>query len=305
MLSISLRRIVQAIPTLCFIATATFLLLRLAPGGPFDQEKALAPEVKAQVEAFYGLDQPLWKQYLHYLGNLLQGELGPSYKYAGWQVERIIGQSFPVSLELGCWAFLVALAIGLPIGIAAALKKGRILDQLLMPTSALGICLPPFVLGPVLLLIFSSACGWLNPLGWHSASDRILPALTMGTFYTAFIARLMRASLLEVLQQDYITSARAKGLNPARVIGLHAVRNALHPVLAYLGPTLAGLITGSFVIESIFFVPGLGQFFVQAAFNRDYTLVMGTVLFYAVLILCFNLLVDLIQIWLNPRSRDA
>lgn len=305
MLSISLKRIAQAIPTLCLIATATFLLLRLAPGGPFDLEKSLAPEVQAQVEAFYGLDQPLWQQYRNYLFSLLQGELGPSYKYAGWQVEHIIAQSFPVSLELGCWAFLVALSIGLPIGIVAALNKGRMLDQLLIPTSALGICLPPFVLGPVLLLIFSSACGWFNPLGWHSASDRILPALTMGTFYAAFIARLMRASLLDVLKKKYITSAQAKGLSPARIIGLHALRNALHPVLAYLGPTLAGLITGSFVIESIFFIPGLGHFFVQGAFNRDYTLVMGTVLFYAVLILCFNLLVDLIQIWLNPRSRDA
>lgn len=305
MLSISLKRIAQAIPTLCLIATATFLLLRLAPGGPFDLEKSLAPEVQAQVEAFYGLDQTLWQQYRNYLFSLLQGELGPSYKYAGWQVEHIIAQSFPVSLELGCWSFFVALSIGLPIGIVAALNKGRMLDQLLMPTSALGICLPPFVLAPVLLLIFSSACGWFNPLGWHSASDRILPALTMGTFYAAFIARLMRASLLDVLKKKYITSAQAKGLSPARIIGLHALRNALHPVLAYLGPTLAGLITGSFVIESIFFIPGLGQFFVQGAFNRDYTLVMGTVLFYAVLILCFNLLVDLIQIWLNPRSRDA
>ena len=305
MLSISLRRIAQAIPTLFLIATATFILLRLAPGGPFDQEKALAPEVKVQVESFYGLNQPLWQQYLSYLGSLLKGELGPSYKYAGWQVERIIAQSFPVSLELGCWAFLVALSIGLPIGITAALNKGRPLDKLLMSSSTLGICLPPFVLGPVLLLIFSSAFGWFNPLGWYCASDRVLPALTMGTFYAAFIARLMRTSLLDVLGEQYIRSAQAKGLSATRVIGLHALRNALHPILAYLGPTLAGLITGSFVIESIFFIPGLGQFFVQGAFNRDYTLVMGTVLFYAVLILCFNLLIDLLQTWLNPRIRDA
>lgn len=304
MLSISLRRLIQAIPSLCLIATATFLLLRLTPGGPFDEEKALAPEVKAQVEAFYGLNKPLWQQYLNYLDSLLNGELGPSYKYTGWQVERIIAQSFPISLELGCWAFLVALSIGLPIGIVAALNKGRILDRLLMPTSALGICLPPFVLAPVLLLIFSSALGWFNPLGWNSASDRILPALTMGTFYAAFIARIMRASLLDVLKKNYIISAQAKGLSQIRILGMHALRNAVHPVLAYLGPTLAGLITGSFVIESIFFIPGLGQFFVQGAFNRDYTLVMGTVLFYAILILCFNLLSDLLQIWLNPQSRN-
>ena len=274
MLSISLRRIAQAIPTLFLIATATFILLRLAPGGPFDQEKP-SPQSKSSSESFYGLNQPLWQQYLSYLGSLLKGELGPSYKYAGWQVERIIAQSFPVSLELGCWAFLVALSIGLPIGITAALNKGRPLDKLLMSSSTLGICLPPFVLGPVLLLIFSSAFGWFNPLGWYCASDRVLPALTMGTFYAAFIARLMRTSLLDVLGEQYIRSAQAKGLSATRVIGLHALRNALHPILAYLGPTLAGLITGSFVIESIFFIPGLGQFFVQGAFNRDYTLVMG------------------------------
>lgn len=297
------RRLLQAIPTLWLIATLTFLLLYWAPGGPFDQEKSLAPEVQAQIEAHYGLDLPLHQQYFRFLGKLLHGELGPSYKYAGWDVDEIIAQSFPVSLELGGWALLVALTLGIPIGVLAALRRGQLSEPLLMSTAMLGICLPAFVLGPILLLLFSSGLGWFNPLGWAVPSDRVLPALTLGLFYAAYIARLARGGMLDVIEQDYIRTARAKGLSESRIVYVHALRTALYPVVAYLGPAVAGLITGSFVVETIFFIPGLGQFFVNSAFNRDYTLVMGTVLFYAVLILLFNLLVDLLQMWMNPRSR--
>ena len=298
------RRALQAIPTLWLIATLTFLLLYWAPGGPFDAEKPVSAEIEAQIEAHYGLHLPLHQQYLRFMRNLLNGDLGPSYKYAGWEVDEIIAQSFPVSLELGAWALLVALSIGTPIGIAAALRQHRPSEAALMSFAMLGICLPSFVLGPLLLLLFSSGLGWFNSLGWSHASDRVLPALTLGLFYAAYIARLARSGLLETLRHDYIRTARAKGLSQRLVVARHALRSALHPVVAYIGPAIAGLISGSFVVETIFFIPGLGRFFVNSAFNRDYTLVMGTVLLYAVLILIFNLLVDLVQMWLNPRTRN-
>jgi oligopeptide transport system permease protein len=297
------RRLLQAIPTLWLIATLTFLLLHLAPGGPFDEEKPVPPEVKAQIEAHYGLNLPLHQQYLRFLGNTLQGDLGPSYKYAGWRVDEIIRQSFPVSLELGGWALLIALTLGIPLGAVAALHHGRPAETSLMGVAMIGICLPTFVLGPLLLLVFSSGLGWFNPLGWSVPSDRVLPAMTLGLFYGAYIARLTRSGMLDTMHLDYIRTARAKGLTERLVVLRHGLRNALYPVVAYLGPAVAGLISGSFIIETIFFIPGLGMFFVNSAFNRDYTLVMGTVLFYAVLIISFNLLVDLLQMWMNPRTR--
>lgn len=297
------RRLLQAIPTLWLIATLTFVLLHLAPGGPFDEEKPVAPEVRAQIEAHYGLNLPLHQQYLRFMAHLLQGDLGPSYKYPGWRVDEIIRQSFPVSLELGAYALLIALSLGLPIGIAAALRHGHLTETILMGTAMAGICLPAFVLGPLLLLVFSAGLGWFNPLGWSVPGDRFLPALTLGLFYGAYIARLTRSGMLDTMHHDYIRTARAKGLCERLVVLRHALRNALYPVVAYLGPAVAGLISGSFIVETIFFIPGLGMFFVNSAFNRDYTLVMGTVLFYAILIILFNLLVDLIQMWMNPRTR--
>lgn len=303
MLNLIARRLLQAIPTLWLIATATFFLLHLAPGGPFDDEKPVAPEIKERIEAHYGLNLPLHQQYFRFLGNIVQGDLGPSYKYAGWDVREIIAQSVPVSLELGGWAFLIALSVGIPLGILAALRHGRPAETALMGLSMLGICLPAFVLGPLMLLIFSSWLGWFNVLGWSVPSDRVLPALTLGLFYAAYIARLTRSGMLDTLHHDYIRTARAKGLRERAVILRHALRSALYPVVAYMGPALAGLISGSFIVETIFFIPGLGMFFVNSAFNRDYTLVMGTVLFYAVLIIFFNLLVDCIQSWMNPRTR--
>ena len=304
MLSLIARRLLQSIPTLWVVATATFLLLRLAPGGPFDDEKPIPPEIKAQIEAHYGLDLPLYQQYFQFFGNLLKGDLGPSYKYPGWDVQEIIIQAFPVSLELGCWALLISLALGIPIGTLAALKHNKPAETNLMAVAMIGICLPSFVIGPILLMTFSLQLGWFNPLGWSYAGDRVLPAITLGLLYAAYIARLARSGMLDVMRNDYIRTARAKGLNERTVVMRHALRTALYPVVAYMGPAAAGLISGSFVVETIFFIPGMGPFFVNAALNRDYTMVMGTVLFYATLIILFNLLVDIVQMWMNPRTRN-
>lgn len=300
-----LRRLLQAIPTLWVVATLTFVLLRLAPGGPFDEEIEVPEEIRARMEAHYGLDQPLMQQYLQFMGNLLRGNLGPSFKYPGWEVHELIAQGIPVSLELGLLAMAIAFALGIPAGIMAALYHRRAGDSLIMLIALFGICLPSFVLAPLLLLVFSSWLGWFQPIGWETAGDRVLPALTLGLFFAAYIARLSRSGMLEVLQQDYIRTARAKGAAESRVIAVHATRTALYPVVAYLGPAFAGVISGSFVVETIFFLPGLGTQFVNAAFNRDYTMVMGTVLFYALLILVFNLLADIIQAWLQPKTRAS
>ncbi len=304
MLSLIARRLLQSIPTLWVVATATFLLLRLAPGGPFDDEKPIPPEIKEQIEAHYGLNLPLYQQYLQFFGNLLKGDLGPSYKYPGWDVQEIIIQAFPVSLELGCWALLISLALGIPIGTLAALKHNKPAETGLMAFAMIGICLPSFVIGPILLMTFSLKLGWFNPLGWSYAGDRVLPAITLGLLYAAYIARLARSGMLDVMRNDYIRTARAKGLKERAVVIRHALRTALYPVVAYMGPAAAGLISGSFVVETIFFIPGMGPFFVNAALNRDYTMVMGTVLFYATLIILFNLFVDIVQMWMNPRTRN-
>ena len=236
--------------------------------------------------------------------NLLKGDLGPSFKYLGWEVSELIGIAFPVSMTLGLCALLVALTIGLPAGIFAALRKNTAWDYLPMSLAMVGICLPTFVLGPLLILVFSSQLNLLPPLGWYSWSDLILPSLTLGLFYAAYVARLTRAGMLETLKHDYIRTAWAKGASPSRVIYKHALRGGLLPVVTFLGPAFAGLVSGSFIIESIFFIPGLGKFFVAAAFNRVYTMVLGTVLFYAALIIALNLLVDFLQAWLDPKARE-
>ena len=297
-------RILQAIPTLFLIATLTFFMTRLAPGGPFDSEKNIPAEIKEKLEAHFGLEKPLYEQYFLYLSNLLQGDLGPSFKYMGWEVSELIAKAFPVSAQLGLFSLLIALVLGLPAGVLAALRKNSAYDYCLMTTAMLGICLPTFVMGPLLILLFSSWLGWLPPLGWYSFADMILPSLTLGLFYGAYIARLTRAGMLETLNQDYIRTARAKGASPLRVVLRHAIKGGLLPVVTFLGTAFAGLISGSFIIESIFFIPGLGRFFVTAAFNRDYTMVLGTVLFYACLIIILNLVVDLTQASLDPKSRE-
>ena len=298
-----LRRFCETIPVLFIIATLTFFMMRLAPGGPFDTEKATTPEIRKMLEAHYGLDKPLFRQYVDYLGHLIRGDFGPSFKYANWTVNELIAGAFPVSLELGCYALAVAMTIGLVAGITASLRPNTATDYAPMSLAMLGICLPTFVLGPLLVLVFGLTLGWFNTSGWFFASDRVLPALTLGGYYTAYMARLSRGGMLEILHQDFIRTARAKGASEWRVVFKHAIRGGLLPVISFLGPAVAGLLTGSLVVETIFQIPGLGRFFVMAAFNRDYTMVMGTVLFFAVLIIMLNLLVDIVQVWLNPKLR--
>lgn len=303
MIRFILRRILISIPVLFIVATLTFFLIRQAPGGPFAKEKNVAPEILKNLEAHYGLDKPLWKQYTIYLGNLLHGSLGPSYKYSNWTVNELIGSAFPVSLELGCWSLMVAMFIGITAGIIASIKPNSITDYLPMSISMIGICLPTFVMGPLLVGIFALWLGWYNASGWDFAQDRILPALTLGGYYAAYVARMTRGGLLEILNQDYIRTARAKGASSSRILWKHALKGGLLPVISFLGPAVAGLLTGSFVVETIFDIPGLGRFFVTSAFNRDYTMLMGSVLFYATLIVVMNLVVDVLQVWLNPKLR--
>lgn len=305
MLRFLCKRIALAIPVILTVVTITFFLIRLAPGGPFDQERNVPPEVMANLHAQYNLDAPVLRQYVDYLGDLLRGDLGPSFRYTTRSVNEMITSGFPITLELGLYALAFALLIGLPAGIIAAMKPNSAQDYIPMSAAMLGICLPSFVLGPLLILVFGIWLGWLPVSGWGSSpGDKILPAITLGSTYAAYIARISRGGMLEVLSQDYIRTARAKGLSTFRVVMVHALRGGITPVISYLGPALAGLLAGSFVVETIFQIPGLGRFYVQAAFNRDYTMIMGTTIFLAALIILFNLIADLILVWLNPRLRQ-
>ncbi len=303
MLRFIARRILQTIPVLLAIYTLTFFMLRLAPGGPFSRERNVTPEVLRSLEERYGLNKPLWQQYFVELGKAVRGDLGTSYKIPGQTVNGLIATSFPVSLELGAYALAIALTLGMISGAIAATRKNTLLDYAPMSLAMIGICLPTFVMGPLLVLLFALTLHWFDATGWDSWSDRVLPALTLGLYYSAYIARLSRGGMLEILNQDFIRTARAKGASSVRILFKHALRGGVLPVVSFLGPAAAGLITGSFVVETIFAIPGLGQFFIKAALNRDYTLVLGTVLFYATLIVVFNLLVDVVQAWLNPRVR--
>ena len=303
MLRFLTRRLLAMIPVLWATVTLTFVLVRLAPGGPFTEEKSYPQAAIDQINRHYGLDQPMLTQYVRYLGNLLRGDLGPSLKYQNRSVNTIIAETFPVSLELGCWALIVALLLGLSAGITASLHPNTALDYFPMSLAMVGICIPAFVLGPLLVLSFALGLGWFNAAGWHLPSDRVLPAITLGSAYAAYIARLFRAGMLDVLPQDFIRTARAKGLRELRVVGVHALKPGIFPVVSFLGPAVAGLITGSFVVETIFHIPGLGKMFVMGAFNRDYTLVLGLVVFYSALVIVFNTIVDLALALLNPRLR--
>ncbi|GHC33547.1 oligopeptide ABC transporter permease OppB [Aidingimonas halophila] len=299
------KRLLQAIPTLLIVITVSFFLMHLAPGGPFDGERQLPAEIEANLLASYNLDQPIWKQYLIYLGNLLQGDFGPSFRYEDFSVTELIGQGFPVSLELGMWAILLALAVGLPLGIIAALRRNSSIDYLVMGTALAGIAIPNFVIAPLMALVFGVFLAWLPVGGWNDGHWRnmLLPVVALSIQQIAYIARMMRASMIEVLGSQHIRTARAKGLSEREVIWRHAMRPAMLPVVSYLGPAAAGIITGSVVIEQIFGIPGIGRYFVQAALNRDYTLVMGTVVFYGALIVLLNLIVDLIYSALDPQIR--
>lgn len=303
MLKFILKRLLEAIPTLWVIATLTFFMVRLAPGGPFDGERSMPPEIREQLNAHYGLDRPLMVQYWDFITKAVRGDLGPSFKYQGWNVSELIAKKCPISLELAIYSMALAIFWGMGVGILASFKPNTWMDYLPMSLTTLGICLPTFVLGPLLILVISIKLDWLHSSGWTSLSDRILPTICLAIYYGAYIARMTRGSLMEIRNQPYIRTAYAKGLSRRRIYFLHALRNGLQPVVAYLGPCTAGLITGSFIVETIFNIPGLGRFFIDSAFNRDYTMVMGCILFYATLIIIMNLLVDIIQTVLNPRQK--
>ncbi len=306
-----LSRLLQMIPVLLVIATLTFFMIRLAPGGPFDSEKSVSPEIRKNLERYYhmvnadGSPRSLWRQLGDYLGHLARGDLGPSSKYSSRTVNELIAESFPVSAELAFWSLLVALGLGLPAGIIASLRPNSASDYIPSSLAMIGISVPNFVIGPLLVLVFALKLEWVRVSGWEDWLDRILPSITLGVLYAAYIARLTRGGMLEILSQDYIRTARAKGASATRVVLRHALRGGLVPVVSYLGPAVAGLVTGSFVVESIFQIPGLGRYFVNAAFNRDYTMVLGAVLFYASLIVLFNLLVDLVLVWMDPKQKFA
>ncbi|WP_019530980.1 ABC transporter permease [Dasania marina] len=297
-------RLLQAIPVLFVVITATFFLIHSAPGGPFSNDRAVPPQVLKALNARYNLDQPIWQQYVGYLGDLAQGDFGPSYKYPGRSVNEMIFGSLSTTAELGLYALLVAVLIGVLAGVLAALKPNSPQDYVPMSIAMAGICMPSFLLGPLLVLVFGIYLEWLPISGWGDMpGDKILPAITLGSSYAAYIARLSRAGMLEVMTQDYIRTARAKGLPEHIVVLKHALRGGLMPVVAFLGPAFAGLLGGSFVVETIFQIPGLGRFYVQAAFNRDYTMILGTTIFFSVSIVLFNLLSDVLATWLNPKLR--
>ena len=299
-----LRRLLGLIPTLLMLITVAFFLMRVAPGGPFDSEMELPPDIEANLNARYHLDEPLLQQYFRYLGQVAVLDFGPSIQYKDWTVNELIAQGIPVSLTIGLAAMLLAFVFGTLIGITAALRQNTRADYSLMGVAMLGISIPNFVIAPILILLLAVYAGWLPAGGWDwSIASMVLPVVTLALPVTAYIARLTRGSMIEVMHSNFIRSARAKGLPESLVIRRHALRPALLPVISFLGPATAGMISGSVVIERIFSIPGLGSYFVQGALNRDYTLVMGVVIFYGVLIIVLNFLVDLIYAWLNPKVR--
>jgi oligopeptide transport system permease protein len=296
-----LARLLGLPPVLLVIVTASFFIMRIAPGGPFDMDRALPEQVRLNIEAKYHLDEPLLRQYLRYLGDVVQGELGPSYRYPDRSVNELIALGFPVSLTLGLCALSFAVLMGGLAGVLAAIRHNRLADYLTMAVALGGVSIPNFVLGPLLILTFALWLGWLPVAGWGTWRHVVLPSLTLGAFYTAYVARLSRAGMLEVILQDFIRTARAKGVSEALVIARHALPSAVLPVVSYLGPAAAGALTGSVVVETIFSVPGIGRYFVTSALNRDYTMVLGTVVFYSGLLVAFNLVVDCLYAYLDPR----
>ncbi len=305
MLAYAVRRLLSAIPTLLIIITIAFFMMRLAPGGPFDREKQLPPEIEANILRAYNLDKPVYEQYFDYLKNILKGDFGPSYKYLDFTVNDLILTGFPVSLRLGLYAILLAVVIGVSAGTIAALKQNSVFDYMVMGVAMTGIAIPNFVMAPLLALVFGVYLSMLPVAGWGGGALKyqVLPVLTLALPQIAYIARLTRGSMVEVMNSNFIRTARAKGLAEKIVVVRHALRGGLLPVVSYLGPATAAVITGSVVIESIFDVPGIGRYFVNGALNRDYPVVMGVVIFYAILIIMLNLVVDLIYGFLDPRVK--
>lgn len=305
MLSIVLRRLLGAPLVLLAVTTLAFAMMTAAPGGPFDDDRQPPPGVRAQLEKRYQLDQPWLVQYGSYLSNLLRGDLGPSYRHPGTSVDELIADGLPISLELGLYALLLAMLLGVSAGVLAAAYQNRPPDYLPMSFAMLGICIPSFVIGPLLVLVFSIYLEWLPVSGWGQlAGDKILPSVTLGFAYAAWLARLTRGGMLETMNQDFIRTARAKGMSEMRVVLVHGLRVGLLPVIAFLGPACAGLLSGSFVVETIFQIPGLGRTFIQATFNRDYTMILGTTILFSALIITFNLLSDLVHLMLDPMARE-
>lgn len=300
-----LQRLLTAIPTLLVIATLAFMLLHLTPGGPFDSDKLLVPQIQRSIEAHYHLDEPLWRQYLRYLNDLARGDLGPSFQYRNTSVNELVAQGLPVDAAIGGTAMLLALLLGGSVGLLAATRLGSWRDRAAMSVAMLGISVPVFVTGPLLILVFAMHLHWLPAGDWVGGSWRhlALPALALSLPYTAYIARIVRAAASDALSQPYIRTARAKGLPLRTVLLRHASRPTLVPLVSFLGPALAGVLTGSIVIEQVFGLPGIGRLFVTGALNRDYTVVTGITVIYGALIIALNLLVDLCYAWLDPRIR--
>lgn len=301
------RRLLVAIPTLFLVVTVAFFMMRAAPGSPFDLDRKLSPEIERNVKAKYGLDKPLHEQYVNYLADAVRGDFGPSLKYRDKTVLQILKENYPVSLRIGGYAIILAAIIGVALGVLAALRQNRPADYGVMTIAILGVCIPTFVTAPVLILFFASKLQWLPNGGWNNGAlkNLVLPVIVLALPQIAIISRLTRAGMVEVLHSNYVRTARAKGLPEHRIVTKHALRAALLPLVSYLGPACAGLLTGSLVVEQIFNLPGLGKFFVISAMQRDYTVVMGMVIFYAALILVLNLIADLLYAALDPRVKLA
>ncbi|MGJ8667889.1 MAG: oligopeptide ABC transporter permease OppB [Oceanococcus sp.] len=305
MIQYAIKRLIGAIPTLLVLITMAFFMIRVAPGGPFDTEKALPPEIEANLNAAYHLDEPLIQQYGRYLLQIVQGDFGPSFQYKEFSVNELIASGFPVSLQIGGYSMLLAVFFGSLFGTIAALRQNQATDYTIMTIAMTGISIPNFVVAPLLILLFGVSLGWLPAGGWDGdgPAKYVMPVIALALPQIAYVSRLMRGSMIEVLRSNFIRTARAKGLSEPRIILKHALRPAFLPVLSYLGPASAAVITGSVVIEKIFGIPGLGRYFIQGALNRDYTLVMGVVVFYGILIIIFNFIVDLLYGALDPKVR--
>lgn len=301
MLSYFFKRLLVSIVVIWVIITVTFSLMKLCPGGPFDRERNLPVETRKVIEAHFGLDKPFWRQYLDYLGPLLRGDLGPSYFHKGQSVREIIAEKFPYSAVIGLMSILISIAIGVPAGVYCSVRQNRLGDRLTMLITILGVSVPSFVLATLLQYFAAVKWGWFNAAWGGQWYDTILPALALSGYSLAFITRLTRSSFLDVLRDDWVRTAHAKGLTPFRVLVAHVLRNAILPVVTYLGPLTAAVLTGSLVVEKIFGIPGLGRFFVDSAFHRDYPMIMGVTIFYSSLLVALNFVVDVAYVWLDPR----
>ena len=306
MIQLIFKRLLTYIPVLLVVVIITFLMIHAAPGGPFDAERVASPEIIEKLNEAYDLDKPIHVQIYNYLFNAIQGDFGPSFKYPGRSVNELIMSGLPTTIELAVYSILFALFLGVISGLVASLNPGKILDIVPMSISLLGICIPSIILGPILVLIFGIWYEVLPVYGWgDNPGDKILPTITLGTAYAAIFARLTRGGMLEILGQDFIRTARAKGLSELRIIIVHALRGGILPVISFLGPAIAGLLAGSFVVETIFQINGVGRFYVQAAFNRDYMMILGTSILFTFMTLTFVLISDIIASFLNPTLRDS